>query len=111
MGRGSGGGVRVRGSSARVSSSAVGIAYRSIEAHRYHHQPLQAWLRVRVGHEVAQHTRESQPSDARQNLLLMQVQTWLRGVFYRSQVLRSLLAGSDATVAIGEVFHATGEVN
>ena len=29
------------------------------------------------------------------------------GVFYRSQVLRSL-PGSDATVAISEVFHATG---
>ena len=34
-----------------------------------------------------------------------------RGVFYRSQVLRSLVAGSDATFAISEVFHATGEVN
>ena len=32
------------------------------------------------------------------------------GVFYRSQVLRSL-PGSDATVAISEVFHATGEVS
>ena len=38
-------------------------------------------------------------------------QKTVAGVSTRSQVSLSLVTGSDATVAIREVFHATGEVN